>query len=618
MTLLLETVPVFEDTWTKCMGDLGRYRMDIEDDDERDREAWTGVATHWYSKASDRAPTTGRLYHRLASLNRPNALQQSSYYSRCLRCTVPTFSACESNLTLFEPVLNAENHPGLYKFPPLDRSFEKTNDLLFRIKYPEKFEVTKVLALLNNKIGRMTHKLMKQVDRVTNVNCVAIPRLAKKYKALMKAHNRTATDIHMEGSSIITEATASRGIKGQVNGHEIWAFGDTGAAQNIISARQAKRLQLKIFKSPRNLRMGNSKTVFSQGVVSFPWAFAESPNKIMNLTAHVLDGFKYDILLCRSFLDDTKTMTDHVSRFVKGIFRRQNMMSFNLLGETSHRLNGFLEGDIRIKGLPDIGSTHNIIDEAWARAHGLPIHSGPQDCGKVYFPDGSSNSTTGRVHTTITLPDGDAISIAFEVLPNCYVPVVLGADFVFDNNIFSVYVDAIHEVEGLDCGNELLPMDYEKPPWYTKVGEKTKVLLRPKLWKHKKRCRHSIILQRTLTFQGTNTDDLLKGEPHPEKISNDSREQDRQDRWNDQYQFGKAAKREEWDAELTLREGYELRQYPDWRPSLTRPLIRYGPMAGNEELDSTLEPLQDSSGHSYNYGMFGVDEAAMWQAERPE
>ena len=41
-------------------------------------------------------------------------------------------------------------------------------------------------------------------------------------------------------------------------------------------------------------------------------------------------------------------------------------------------------------------------------------------------------------------------------------------------------------------------------------------------------------------------------------------------------------------------------------------------MAGNEELDSTLEPLQDSSGHSYNYGMFGVDEAAMWQAERPE
>jgi hypothetical protein len=28
-------------------------------------------------------------------------------------------------------------------------------------------------------------------------------------------------------------------------------------------------------------------------------------------------------------------------------------------------------------------------------------------------------------------------------------------------------------------------------------------------------------------------------------------------------------------------------------------------------------PLEDSSGHSYNYGMFGVDEAALWQAERP-
>ena len=140
--------------------------------------------------------------------------------------------------------------------------------------------------------------------------------------------------------------------------------------------------------------LGNPKTVFSPGVVSFPWAFAESPNKIVNVTAHVLDDFKYDILLCRSFLEDTKTMTDHVSRFVKCIFRRQPMMSFNLLGETSHRLDGSLEGDIRIEGLPDLGSTHNIINEAWARAHGLPIHSGSQNCGKVYFPDGSSNLTT--------------------------------------------------------------------------------------------------------------------------------------------------------------------------------------------------------------------------------
>ena len=70
MTLLYETVPAFEETWIECLGDLGRYRMAIEDDDIRDREVR-------YLKASDRSPETGRLYHHLAILARPNALQQS-------------------------------------------------------------------------------------------------------------------------------------------------------------------------------------------------------------------------------------------------------------------------------------------------------------------------------------------------------------------------------------------------------------------------------------------------------------------------------------------------------------------------------------------------------------
>ena len=47
MALLYETVPAFEDTWIECLGDLGRYRMAIEDDDIRDREVWSGVARYF-------------------------------------------------------------------------------------------------------------------------------------------------------------------------------------------------------------------------------------------------------------------------------------------------------------------------------------------------------------------------------------------------------------------------------------------------------------------------------------------------------------------------------------------------------------------------------------------
>ncbi|KAI0556221.1 hypothetical protein F4679DRAFT_578341 [Xylaria curta] len=102
MSLLYETVPEFEDTWIECLGDLGRYRMAIEDEDIRDREVWTSVSRHWYSRASSKAPTTGRLYHYLAILAHPDTLQQLCYYTKSLSVPVPFRSARESIMTLFE------------------------------------------------------------------------------------------------------------------------------------------------------------------------------------------------------------------------------------------------------------------------------------------------------------------------------------------------------------------------------------------------------------------------------------------------------------------------------------------------------------------------------------
>ncbi|KAH8122743.1 hypothetical protein LI328DRAFT_170258 [Trichoderma asperelloides] len=44
MALLYETVPALEDTWTKCLGDLGWYRMAIGDDDIQDQVFWSYVS----------------------------------------------------------------------------------------------------------------------------------------------------------------------------------------------------------------------------------------------------------------------------------------------------------------------------------------------------------------------------------------------------------------------------------------------------------------------------------------------------------------------------------------------------------------------------------------------
>ena len=130
MALLYETVPAFEDTWIECLGDLGRYRMAIEDDDIRDREVWSGVARFWYGKAADKRPNTGRLYHHLAILARPYTLQQLSLYTRSLTCIIPFESARGSIMTLFHPILNGwqSSHQ---KPSQMETVFVKAHGLLF-------------------------------------------------------------------------------------------------------------------------------------------------------------------------------------------------------------------------------------------------------------------------------------------------------------------------------------------------------------------------------------------------------------------------------------------------------------------------------------------------------
>ena len=105
IALLYETISTFEDTWIECLGELGRYRMAVEDDEPKDREAWGNVARFWYNKAADKSPNVGRLYHHLAILARPYTLEQLKLYLSSLTCVCPSVSAKGSILTLFNPTM---------------------------------------------------------------------------------------------------------------------------------------------------------------------------------------------------------------------------------------------------------------------------------------------------------------------------------------------------------------------------------------------------------------------------------------------------------------------------------------------------------------------------------
>jgi hypothetical protein len=109
--LVYETMSAFEDTWIECLGDSGRYRMAVEDDDDREKEVWQKVARFWYSKAAGTTPYAGRLYHHLAILARPNILQQLFYHCKSLGVSQPFTSARESILTVFDAIFNPDVFP---------------------------------------------------------------------------------------------------------------------------------------------------------------------------------------------------------------------------------------------------------------------------------------------------------------------------------------------------------------------------------------------------------------------------------------------------------------------------------------------------------------------------
>ncbi|KAK4243403.1 hypothetical protein C7999DRAFT_36275 [Corynascus novoguineensis] len=196
MALLYETVPAFEETWIECLGDLGRYRMAIEDNDIQDREVWTTVSRGWYSQASDKNPVVGRLYHHLAILARPNTWQQLFYYLKSLCVDIPFSSARESIMTLFEPLMSSMPNQQQKRLQPAELNFVKTHAILFSGKQLEDLEPTsKAFSQgLDSYIARLTHRFRSTGYYMAISNICAIHGYGDKsnpISAALKAFSHT-------------------------------------------------------------------------------------------------------------------------------------------------------------------------------------------------------------------------------------------------------------------------------------------------------------------------------------------------------------------------------------------------------------------------------------------
>lgn len=172
MTLLVESVPIFEDTWIECLGDLARYRMAVEEANVQNREVWAGVARYWYNKGADRNPAVGRIQHHLAVLSRSNILQQLFFYTKSLICVQPFSNTTDSIRQLF----NSAHQLELHRLHPIMASFTNVHRLLFTRGSVQSFvdSVDTFLPYLSNQIGRVGVKWREEGVYIASTNSAAI------------------------------------------------------------------------------------------------------------------------------------------------------------------------------------------------------------------------------------------------------------------------------------------------------------------------------------------------------------------------------------------------------------------------------------------------------------
>ncbi|KFY80206.1 hypothetical protein V499_00880, partial [Pseudogymnoascus sp. VKM F-103] len=174
MTIYLETATAFEDTWIEGLGDLGRYRMAIADN-ARDREVWAQVARRWYLKSANRQPETGRLYHHLAILDRPDELRQLLYYGKSLAVPTPFTAARKSIMdALFEPTVNLV--PSEHCFSVVVSAIVRSHATIFTGKHLDTFAETvgEIRGNLDGHIARITWKYLEQGYCIAISNCIAL------------------------------------------------------------------------------------------------------------------------------------------------------------------------------------------------------------------------------------------------------------------------------------------------------------------------------------------------------------------------------------------------------------------------------------------------------------
>jgi len=241
-------------------------------------------------------------------------------------------------------------------------------------------------------------------------------------------------------------------LLGSLDGHPVRALADSGSCSNIMSEDYASRNNLLIDRRQKNIKvlpMVTGKPLLTIGSVKVVWEFQDEPDRTYTIYFDVASKFFRDILLGKSFLQETKSLNECSYRLVPTQPHppASNTLSINNIGE-SHQTLPMVAGlpgqslGLPVKSLPDTGSEGDVMSLEFALKNNLELEASDT---KFLLPDGTIEDSMGCVRLDLSFvgePE-NRISTYFEVMRDCRHEIILGHDFVLKHHIFS---DNVHRL----------------------------------------------------------------------------------------------------------------------------------------------------------------------------
>lgn len=220
-----------------------------------------------------------------------------------------------------------------------------------------------------------------------------------------------------------------------LNGHEVSAFPDVGAAANFIALRYVRSHGLTINSAARTLvKTAIGSAVDILGTITLPFVF-KGEKKVYQVQFNVMREAVHDVIIGSPFLKLTKTFTRYKHR-LQQMLREVWLPRLRFLGSHQY-VRGRMNGSC-VDAVPDTGADVPVMSLSFAKEHGFEVITDPEHRILLQFADGSTATTIGMVRNMNWSfgSSGAQHHIDAYVLEELQTGLILDNTFLYDTNAF--------------------------------------------------------------------------------------------------------------------------------------------------------------------------------------